>query len=158
MTMTTAITVRAISRSLPILLPAALLLLNGCSTAPSSAYDSIELVQVSGNVRLDGKPLPGAVVTFEAEDGQFSYGLTDDSGSYELQLDSDMEGVRPGKKIVRISTARKILGLNADEGSAETPSGGGGGERVLAKFNRESTLVAEVTADRTTFDFDLKSN
>ncbi|MBL8850681.1 MAG: carboxypeptidase regulatory-like domain-containing protein [Planctomycetaceae bacterium] len=142
------------------ILPAALLLLNGCSTAPSVGYDSIELVQVSGEVTLDGQPLPRAVVTFEAEDGQFSYGLTDDSGSYELQLDSDMEGVRPGKKVVRISTTRKILGLNADEGSVETPQDKAGlaGERVPPKFNSESALVADVTADQTTFDFDLQSN
>jgi hypothetical protein len=163
--MTTAITLRAVNNALSLFLPSAFLILNGCSTAPTAGYDSIELLQVSGDVTLDGQPLPGAVVTFEAEDGQFSYGLTDDSGSYRLQLDSDMEGVRPGKKIVRISTTRKILGLNADEGSAETPPDEAApagdqqsGERVPAKFNSESALVAEVTADQTNFDFDLRSN
>lgn len=163
--MRTATPQRKIHWSLQVILLVPLLSLQGCSTKPTAGYDSIELLQVSGDVTLDGQPLPGAVVTFEAEDGQFSYGLTDDSGSYRLQLDSDMEGVRPGKKIVRISTTRKILGLNADEGSAETPPDEAApageqdsGERVPAKFNSESALVAEVTPDQTTFDFDLQSN
>ena len=143
----------------------ALLLLGGCNSAPSANYDSIELVQVSGNVTLDGEPLPNAVVTFEAEGGQFSYGLTDDSGSYTLQFDSEMEGVRPGKKTVRISTTRKILGLNTEDEAGEAPSDEAAstsdepaGERVPAKFNSESTLIADVTEDETAFDFDLQSN
>jgi len=143
----------------------ALPVLNGCSTAPSANYDSIDLVQVSGDVQLDGQPLPNAVVTFEAEDGQFSYGLTDGSGHYTLQFDSEVDGVRPGQKTVRISTTRKILGLNTEDEAGETPADEGrpasdapAGERVPAQYNSESTLVANVTPDQTTFDFELKSN
>jgi hypothetical protein len=140
----------------------AVLLLAGCGTAPSAGYDSIELLDVSGTVTLDGQPLPNAVVTFEAEDGQFSYGLTDSSGHYRLQLDSEMDGVRPGTKTVRISTTRKILGLNSDEEGGDAPTDEANdepaGERVPAKFNSESTLVADVSPSQTTFDFELQSN
>lgn len=150
---------------LPVCVLFALPFLSGCSTAPSANYDSIDLVQVSGDVQLDGQPLPDAVVTFEAEDGQFSYGLTDGSGHYTLQFDSEVDGVRPGKKTVRISTTRKILGLNSEDEAGEAPSDeetpaddAPTAERVPAQYNSESTLVADVTPDRTTFDFDLKSN
>jgi hypothetical protein len=144
----------------------ALLIWAGCNAAPSANYDSIELVQVSGYVTLDEQPLPNAVVTFEAEDGQFSYGLTDSSGHYALQFDSEMSGVRPGKKTVRISTTRKILGLNTDAEGGEEPSDEEGEsvaavsatERIPAKYNAESTLIADVTAEQTTFDFELQSN
>ena len=54
--------------------------------------------------------LADAVVTFDGDDGQFSYGLTDAAGHYTLQFDSVKQGVKTGKKTVRISTTRKILG------------------------------------------------
>lgn len=145
----------------------ALLICGGCNTSPRSNYDLVDLVNASGTVTLDGKPLSQAVVTFEAEDGQFSYAMTNSSGGYTLQFDTEKKGVTPGKKIVRISTTRKILGLNAEEGGEEA-SGEGGGEEgstpaktntelVPAKYNKASELTAEVTLDQTRYDFELVS-
>lgn len=139
----------------------------GCSTAPQADYGEVELVTASGTVTLDGEPLVDAVVSFDAEDGQFSYGLTDDSGRFVLHLDSVKKGVTPGKKTIRISTTRKILGLNIDdegdaEASGETESGAPAAnssdlERVPEKYNKKSELTADVTADKTTYDFELSS-
>ena len=151
-----------------IVIPLALLVLGlvvGCDTAPKSNYDLVGLVNATGLVTLDGQPLAEAVITFEADDGQFSYAKTDSSGRYVLQFDTVKRGVTPGKKTVRISTTRKILGLNAEEESA--PAGEGteeagakptnGAEKVPAKFNRQSELKVEVTEEQTQYDFDLKS-
>lgn len=135
----------------------------GCG--PEGAdYSKVDLINVQGKVTLDGQPLAGAVVTFEAADGQFSYGLTDSNGSYSLQFDSEKQGVTPGAKIVRISTTRKIPGLNTSEGSeggeasgegpAATPSANT--ERVPARYNKDSELKAEVTRSQS-FDFALES-
>lgn len=138
----------------------------GCDTTPRMDYSSVGLVDAHGTVTLDGQPLPAAVVTFDSPEGTFSYGLTDAEGRYELQFDSDMQGVAPGPKTVRISTTRKILGLNSeDEGEegevseeeAATPTGGADQEKVPAKYNEKSELTVEVTADRTQYDFDLTS-
>lgn len=139
----------------------------GCSTAPQADYGAVELIAASGTITLDGQPLADAVVSFDAEDGQFSYGQTDDSGKYVLQLDSVKKGVTPGKKTVRISTTRKILGLNTDEeggaeASGETESGApatnsSDTERVPEKYNQKSELTAEVTSEQTTYDFELSS-
>ncbi|MEK6257794.1 MAG: carboxypeptidase-like regulatory domain-containing protein [Planctomycetota bacterium] len=134
----------------------------GCSGAPRANYGRLNLVDAYGTVTLDGKPLPNAVVTFDAEDGQFSYGLTDSRGRYKLQIDSVKSGVTPGRKTVRISTSRKILGLN----SSEEESGGGEGasesgrakELVPDKYYKKSELTAEVSASNTTFNFELKSS
>jgi hypothetical protein len=142
--------------------------LAGCSTAPSTDYGKVDLVEVSGVVTLDDQPLPGAVVTFEAPDGQFSFGETDGDGRYVLLFDSaGKTGVTPGEKIVRISTTRKILGLNADESEGEAPAGESVGEGdsatkptlelVPEKFNKNSELKADVSHDKTTFNFDLSS-
>ena len=136
----------------------------GCSDGPHANYGDLGLVDVSGTITLDGQPLADAVVTFEdPESGQFSYGQTDADGYYELQLDSEMEGVVPGRKIVRISTSRTILGLNSDsegppgEGGEEGGDGGTAAERVPEKYYQKSELTAEVSADATEFNFDLQS-
>lgn len=149
----------------PLLFPIAifsLAALLGCSGAPQANYGLLNLVDAYGTVTLDGKPLPDAVVTFDAKDGQFSYGLTDSRGRYTLQIDSVKRGVTPGRKTVRISTSRKILGLN----SSEEGSGGGEGasesepakELVPDKYYKKSELTAEVSASNTTFNFELKSS
>ena len=137
--------------------------LSGCS-GPAADYSELGLVDVTGNVTLDGSPVSDAVVTFEdTESGQFSYGLTDSKGSYEMHLDSEMMGVVPGRKLVRISTTRKILGLNSDE---EAPEGEGGEEsedheelteQIPDKYNQKSELTVTVSDSEDTFDFELTS-
>src|SRR5882762_5143855 len=91
----------------------------GCETRPKANYDRLNLVKAGGTITLNGQSLPGAVVSFDdPTDGTFSYGLTNSSGHFKLQIDSVMAGVKPGAKIVRISTTRKILGLNTKEEGA----------------------------------------
>ncbi|MFM9964901.1 MAG: carboxypeptidase-like regulatory domain-containing protein [Planctomycetaceae bacterium] len=141
-----------------------LLWLTGCGVAPSPSYGKLSLLSVSGTVTLDGQPLPEAVVTFDADDGQFSYGRTDSAGRFSLQFDSVKAGVTPGKKIVRISTTRKLLGLNTveEEGEESRPEGAATpaarpAELVPDRYNKKSELVADVTPDKTRFDFPLSS-
>ena len=143
-----------------------LLWMVGCGVAPAPNYGKVALLSVSGTVTLDGKPLPDAVVTFDAADGQFSYGLTNSSGRFSLQFDSVKSGATPGKKTVRISTTRKILGLNTqEEGGGEE----GGSEDAAAKpaarptelvpvrYNKKSELSVDVTPEKTHFEFPLVS-
>ena len=125
-------------------------------------YDAVTLVPAHGRITLDGQPLPSAVVTFEAADSQFSYGMTDPNGEYELQFDTVAGGVTPSAKTVRISTTRKILGLNTEDGEGEvgaTPvtKPAPGAEKVPPKYNAKSELKIEVKPDQTEYDFDLVS-
>lgn len=139
----------------------------GCADHNRTDYSQLGLVQVSGRVTLDGQPLPSAVVTFESEDGQFSYGLTNSEGEFSLRLDSEMTGVTPGKKVVRISTTRKILGLNTgDSGQGEGEGGEDNAgklspahieEKVPAKYNKNSELIVEVSSSQRRFEFNLIS-
>ena len=155
----------------------AALSLVGCVRKPTADYAGFGLLDVSGTVQLDGEPLSGAVVTFDAPDGTFSYAMTDDRGGYTLKFDSLAEGVPPGPKTVRISTSRKLLGLNAEEDGGEQASDGEAkprkragrrsqtpaapappaGERVPAKYNQDSGLLVHVDESQTRFDFDLHS-
>jgi hypothetical protein len=129
-------------------------------------YDKVELLSVSGKVTLDDKPLPNAVVTFEAAGmGTFSYGMTDEDGEYTLRFDSNKMGCTPGEKRVEISTSRKILGLNSDEEGADPDGGTGEGESATSpaqelvpeRFNRKSELRVTVNDSATDHDFQLTS-
>lgn len=138
-----------------------LLVWAGCHSSMQSDYSQLKLVPAHGRITLDGQPLAQAVVTFDAEDGQFSYGLTDANGNYRLQLDSVQRGVTPGKKTVRISTTRKILGLNTSEGGGESDEADEGArqtvEKVPERYNKQSELTVEVTPSQTEYNFDLTS-
>lgn len=144
-----------------------LLMLAGCSTKPQMDYSKADLVEVTGKVTLDGQPLSFAVISFDSPDGQFSFGMTDQDGTYRLQFDSVMTGCTKGPKVVQISTTRKILGLNvADEGADEEGEGGeegedgpqSGPEKVPECYNKESKLAVTVSDSDTTFDFALNSD
>ncbi len=138
----------------------------GCTWTPSADYSKLDLVAGGGTVTLNGQPLPNAVVMFEnPDDGTVCVGLTDASGRYRLQVDSRKKGVTTGNKMVRISTATRIPGLNVgfgeEEGSAEEGGEDAPPERpqelVPARYNKDSQLTVEVTADRTIYDFELTS-
>lgn len=139
----------------------------GCDTAPKANYENLGLVQVSGEVTLDGKPLSGAMVKFETKNGQYSYGITDSGGHYNLRFDSEKLGVTAGDKIVRISTAASV---GEGEEVSEEPAGEEGEEeglegqtpkkteRVPEKYNKNSELKETVKpGENQTFNFELKS-
>jgi hypothetical protein len=122
----------------------------------------VELVDVSGRITLDGEPLSGAIVTFDDPvDETFSYGRTDEDGYYTLQFDSEMAGVKAGRKVVRISTTRKLLALSSNPGADEggdPDAGPKDKESVPEKYNKKSELTVDVTDDQSTYDFELSTN
>ena len=128
------------------------LLTVGCMGCGSDAYAQLGLIEVSGIVLLDGKPLPNAKVSFEGEDKRQAIGVADSAGRYRLMYDSRTAGVTPGRKTVRITTAD--VGLEGDglaEG-ASLPK-----ETIPSRYNVNSELKADVTDASRTFDFSLKS-
>ena len=145
----------------------------GCDTSPGIDYSKVELVSVSGKVTLDGNPVPYAVVTFESVDTvSFSGGVADESGYYELRFDTNKMGVPPGKKLVQIGTARKILGISSDseagDAAAEESGDGEPGddlreqasrvEAVPECYHKDSKLFVTVDDSSSVFNFDLKSD
>lgn len=144
----------------------ATLVLSGCSANNSIDYGKVSLIGVSGTVTLDGQPLAAAVITFEdPTSGNFSFARTNTSGKYTLQFDSEKDGVTPGKKVVRLSTTRTVLGLRGEDGeeTGETsPESSVAAEKkkelVPACYDEDSKLTVEVTASSGAFDFELKSD
>lgn len=144
---------------------AILLLLAGCSSGMEADYASIGLVPVHGTVSLDSQPLAGATVVYESTDQTFSTATTDPEGRYEMQFNSEVAGVTPGEKVVRITLKTKIGEEADDEESGadgerpvrvtrrtkvELPSG-----ELPPTYNRQSELRVMVDADQPEINFDL---
>jgi hypothetical protein len=109
-----------------------------------------DLGEVRGRVLLDGHPLPDATVQFVPIENQGgpAYGRTDANGEYRLMYSRTVYGAVLGKNQVRITTADRL-----DEGGYEklVP------ERVNAKYNRNSELVAVVEPGSQVIDFEVES-
>ena len=104
--------------------------------------DMPDIGPVSGVVTLDSKPLVGTMVLFRPEAGRQSSARTDENGRYELKYIRDVMGAVVGSHKVIIRTAN-------EDSSAE---------RLPPRYNRQTTLTAEVTPEANTIDFSLKSH
>lgn len=128
-----------------------LLLLSFCGCSDDG------LTRVSGNVSLEGKPLPDGYIFFTGEDGiAIATGIIK-NGAYQLMQSASMEGILPGEYLVRIdSWIVEPMAVQADGSFAK------GESRIPKKYN--SSATSELTAAipektrKITFDFDLKSN
>jgi hypothetical protein len=105
--------------------------------------------RVSGQVRLDGQPVSGAVVEFEPEGGSPSYGLTDPYGRFTVRFSHEQAGALIGKHTVRITTRRTVM----DESGRLVVLP----EKIPPQYNSHSTLKVEVRPGSNYFDFDLKT-
>ena len=133
----------------------------GCGDGLRPDYASLGLVPISGTVTLDGQPLSGAVVFFEAEDKTQAYATTDENGVYEMKFNSEVNGVTPGKKVVRISTTASTGeedGAEPEGDPDEEKKAAPKNDRVPAAYNSKSKLVVEVTDAKTVYDFKLNSD
>ncbi len=103
--------------------------------------------KVTGQVTMDGKPLPGVAVRFEDEGGSATIAKTDASGNYEMRYSVDQVGTPVGKHKVTILTPAP-----ESEGTGERYK-----EKLPARYNRDSKLTEEVKGGRQTINFALTS-
>jgi hypothetical protein len=120
---------------------------------------SEKVVPVSGVVKLDGKPLANAYVSFQptaatgsSKAGIGSYGVTDASGKYSLKTaDNDQSGAVVGPHRVEID-------LKQAETDDRDPKLRPPPKHLPPKYNRNSELEFKVPAGGTTAaNFELKS-
>lgn len=143
-----------------------LFLVAGCGDYVSQPdYSGLGLVDISGTVTLDGKPVSGAAVYFhDRENRRYSWGMTNAQGKYRLMLDSRKSGVMPGLKEVEITTTKNPAASPADGGGEGFVEGQDDaapratGEQIPAKYNSATTLTYEVTTPSDEVNFVLTSN
>ena len=126
---------------------ACLLVVPGCG--PSGP----EIASVVGTVKMDGKPLPHAIVMFVPQGGRPSVAEADENGKYVLQFSGGRKGAIPGLNRVEINTFAP-MGYEVD--GTVIP---GRKEVVPARYNRFTTLEFEVQPGKKNIaDFDLESS
>lgn len=104
------------------------------------------LVNVEGEVTLDGHPVEGATVLFRPAQGRPSAGKTNSKGRYVLRYTAERLGAVPGMHSVAITT---MSDDDDDEGAKK--------ESIPARYNRKSELRVEVASDTKEQNFELQS-
>ena len=129
--------------------------------SPLAGCGSSRVVPVSGQITLDGKPLPGDHVGFQPistpgniNPGGGSYAITDAGGQFTLQLVEDEQpGAFIGRHRVEITARSEAPPANVDFAKRPPPK-----VFVPEKYSRNSELTYEVPAGGTTAaKFDLTS-
>ena len=147
-----------INTTILVTLSACLLGLFGCGPAGPD-YGSLDLSEVHGKITLDGQPLSGGLIHFQAEDGTYSYANIDAEGRYKMMFNSEQPGVLKGGKTVRIWSSRGVPGESNAGGEEEGDPDAGPRqvEQIPSRYNSRSTLTANVENASEEFNFDLKS-
>lgn len=118
--------------------------LTGCGTKGE------QKLTVSGNVLVAGQPLPDGAIKFLPVDpnGKSMSGTTIKTGAFTIPAEN---GLFPGKYRVEISAASQTAKTEEVPGGIKLAK-----ETIPAKYNRNSTLTAEVTsAGNNVFEFKL---
>jgi len=113
-----------------------------------------QLGVVTGTVTLDGKSVPGALVTFISKeaDGSSSYGKTDSNGKYKLEFSTERFGAMLGNHEVVITTKRMSADEAPDTGTAEKTE-----FVAIPKHYARGALTAEVKSGSNVCDFALST-
>ena len=135
------------------------LLLAGCS---GGASDQPELGQVTGTVTVDGTGTGGLRVVFQPESGRRSIGITDENGNYSLDYTKGTKGAKIGLHQVSIIWTGES-DLESADGAESVDAVAAGADApqttqqitITAKYNTESTLTFDVTANANVANFDV---
>ena len=120
------------------------------SVGCSGSGDQPDLGRVTGTITMDGSPVAGKQVAFSPDEGRGSHGITDSEGKYELMYIANTKGAKVGPHKVYITTP-------GNEEDDSDPDAVPVKETIPAKYNKSTTLTADVKAGKNTFDFDLES-
>ena len=117
----------------------------GCGGA-----DGPKLASVTGMITIDGKPVSGAGIQMISQEpnGSVAYGMTDESGYYEMAFGQDRKGAFPGKnKVILNSDSRISVGGEKYDGSEVFPP----------KYNTKSEEYVDVKeGESNVFDFKVE--
>ena len=116
----------------------------GCGGGTS---DQPPLAEVSGQVTLDGKPLPNVTLTFTpVESGRPSSAVSDDSGNFTLEYTANASGAMIGK--------HKVMVAVIEEDDVEVSVGSEAAVTLPAAAS-DGSMVKEVKEGSNTIDIAL---
>jgi hypothetical protein len=110
---------------------------------------------VGGTVTYDGLPIDNGGITFVPEDKSAKMaGGTITEGKYFIDAE---HGPAPGKYRVEITWTRPTGSGKKGDPDLQGPGSGDTKQVLPDKFNKSSTLTAEIKSGSNTIDFPLKS-
>src|SRR5688500_19619998 len=80
-----------------LVLGSALVCLNGCKG------EAPDIVEVSGTVTHNGKPVPNLMIYFSPTNGRPSWGHSNEQGRFTLDYDLDYDGAKVGTHTVYVA-------------------------------------------------------
>ena len=111
----------------------------------ASCSSESTLVTITGNVTLDGTPLPDGDILFTPADTQFgAEGAKIESGVYRATL-------HPGRSKVQIRATRPVPGKKGPMGEQLIE------DYIPPKYNNQSDLTIDVSKSQSKHDFQLLS-
>jgi hypothetical protein len=134
-----------------VMLPTLAVAISGCS---SRKYEGRQRIPLHGKVTVDGRPMDAGTISFEPLDVQKnrpSGGVVLD-GVYNVE---EPMGANEGSYRVVIHwqkpTGKKMRAIDSDEMIAQRAEG------LPAKYHSQTELTAEITPDKTEWNFDLST-
>lgn len=133
----------------------------GCS----GGAGNIKLAPVKGQVTMGGKPVEGAVVTFNLEGApRAAVGETDAEGKYSLMMFDKDDGAALGQNVVLITGAEAaVTPTNSDDYAKAMGIGGKAPPKATKTFvpvkysdAKKALLKVNVTAGANVHDFKLQ--
>jgi hypothetical protein len=113
------------------------------------------LVQATGKLTYQGKPVPSTRVTFQPDDGsRRSTGVTEDDGQFKLRFSRTQDGVKLGPHKVYLTyevSAEEEIGKIKPKASREL-------KEVIARYGNAKAplLQAEIKHDGQVIELELK--
>lgn len=115
------------------------------------------LVDVTGTVFVDGKPMPGLQLTFIPvnDGGSTAYGFTDERGRYRLRFSRDRMGAQPGMNNVLVELPSRANAEELAKAGLPVPPEGA----VLpSKYSLPGELQVEISARGGDYPIELTSD
>ena len=121
-----------------------------CWLSACGQSDSVITAKVTGQVTLDGKPLERGLIQFLPTDGHGS------AAAAEIQRGNYAVAVPLGSKRVEV-TSPKVVGKQKAYDTPDSPVMNIIEEQIPWEYNAQSQLKADVSRERTKFDFAVQS-
>ncbi len=129
--------------------PCRLLCLSLCLLTACGPVDSVITAKVTGKVTADGKPLERGLIQFIPTDGRGS------PAAAEIHQGDYTVAVPLGSKRVEV-TSPKVIGKQKAYDTPDSPVMDIIEEQIPWEYNAQSQLKADVSRERTKFDFAVK--
>jgi hypothetical protein len=131
-------------RALPLII--GLLVLTGCGSGSN-------VVEVSGTLTRNGKPVPYLTIHFDPENGRSSWGVSDENGQFSMRQDKKTPGVPVGTHTVWVEWRPLSPNDEMDPKNAKKPTDLAS---IVEKYGSEARSPLKIEIDKSVDNLEIK--